>query len=70
MKVFMFASRPEWPLQKCPACGLLVYNLYTLADTQADAEQHHKVADIALCGECLCEIMSEGGHIVTGSQVD
>lgn len=70
MKVFKFASVPDWSLQKCPSCGWMVYNLYTMAHTQVDANRHFESEDIALCGDCLCKFMSEGGHTVVGSQVD
>lgn len=65
MRVFKYAPDPDWNTQTCPGCLWLVYNLYTLAETQEQADQH-KADTKALCGDCLCEVMSDGGHEVTG----
>ena len=68
MKIFKFSA--DGAEQKCPGCGWLVYNLYTMANTQVEADRRHKEDDIALCGDCLCDVMTMGGHEVHGSQVD
>lgn len=68
LKVFKFSLDGE--AQKCPACGNRVTNLYTLAESDAEAEIYYKDDDIALCGDCLCDILADGSHVVGGAQLE
>lgn len=46
---------------KCPGCNWRVSTLFVLANDREQAELLFK-KDIALCGECMSEMLAEEGY--------
>ena len=50
---------------KCGGCNWEVDNVYLLADTLAEATEIFRENHRGLCGDCMCEMIVEGGREVT-----
>lgn len=67
MRVYKFSL--DGADQKCHGCGWMVFNLYTLAHSQEEADRHHEVEEIALCGACMMEILSQSDYVIIGKLI-
>jgi hypothetical protein len=46
---------------KCGGCNWSVSSLYALAESQDEADSLFLSGDAGLCGDCLCELLVNGG---------
>jgi len=59
MRLFRFHFEDE---VKCGGCNWRTYNLYVLADTREEAKDLLRKGEAGLCGECMCDLLSEGKY--------
>ena len=74
MRVFRHTYEEEF---KCPGCNWGTTTFFTLADTEEEAREIFGEFEEAmiegdelplmspLCGECMADVLVEGGHIIT-----
>lgn len=48
---------------KCGGCNWSVSRLYALAESQDEADRLFLSGDAGLCGDCLCDLLVEGGDL-------
>jgi hypothetical protein len=61
-KLFIVSTEEEEP--KCGGCNWRVGRLYALAETQEEAQELYGNGDAGLCGDCMCDLIVEGGRTV------
>ena len=68
-KLFVVNSAKTDEAAKCGGCNWEVSQLYAIARSQEDADKLFKSGDAGLCGDCLCDLLVEGGYKIWGSNI-
>jgi len=62
MKMFRLESEG-----KCGGCNWAVSFVYVLAETEQQAKELYEKGEAGLCGDCMCDMLSEASYEVVSS---